>query len=100
MIKSWSANQRRKEIVQDKDWLTLPGWACAVTKARPTHLIKPEPIHPMRHLLRPTTLIPAIAGFLLGLVANILPDYLTAGGRSILIALFVLTLVFGLAAVW
>jgi hypothetical protein len=45
----------------------------------------------MSRSLRPTVLIPAIAGFLLGITADILADYLAASGRPVLIGLVVAT---------
>lgn len=54
----------------------------------------------MTRLPKPAIIIPAIAGFLLGVVANIIPDYLVAGGWPVLIPFLALTVLFGLMALW
>lgn len=54
----------------------------------------------MTRLFKPATLVPAIAGFLLGVVLNVVQDYVTASGGAVLTVFVVLAAVFGLAALW
>jgi len=56
--------------------------------------------HFMTRFLKPAILIPAIAGFLLGVVVNVVQDYVTARGGVVLTAVVVLAAVFGLVALW
>lgn len=45
----------------------------------------------MKRSLNPTILIPAVAGFLVGILANILADTLAASGRPVILALVAIT---------
>jgi hypothetical protein len=54
----------------------------------------------MTRLLKPATLIPAIAGLLLGIVLDVVKDYITASGGVVLTVFVVLAALFGLGALW
>ena len=54
----------------------------------------------MIKILRPTTLIPAIAGFLLAILLDVLVNTIAGLGGQVLTAVFILTLLFGLLALW
>ncbi|MCA9997001.1 MAG: hypothetical protein KDE56_14685 [Anaerolineales bacterium] len=54
----------------------------------------------MNRFLRPATLIPAIFGFLLAILLDVVVNTIAGLGGQVLTAVFILTLLFGLLALW